>query len=189
MNSIAEWVAPIATMIAAMMTAANLGARVTGWGFIVFAFGSIAWTIVGMASGQTNLIATNAFLTLVNVVGIWRWLGREARYADEAVAVAEVSKTVAAPTLTPMNDLIGRPVKDKSGNTIATVVDAMVSCDDGRIGGLLARCGGGVGGVGERIVLLEKNIFELHADDITTSLTTNELSGLPEAREAAETAL
>jgi hypothetical protein len=71
----AGWIAPIATMIAAIMTAANLGARITGWGFVVFAIGSIAWTAVGLSSGQTNLVATNAFLTLVNLVGIWRWLG------------------------------------------------------------------------------------------------------------------
>lgn len=32
-----------ATMIAAMMTAANAGARVRGWGFVVFA--TIAWSL------------------------------------------------------------------------------------------------------------------------------------------------
>src|SRR6188768_57692 len=70
MNDIASWVAPAATMIAAIMTAANLGARVTGWGFVVFSVGSVAWTLVGLGSGQTNLVATNIFLTLVNLVGI-----------------------------------------------------------------------------------------------------------------------
>ena len=33
METIASWVAPIATTIAALMTASNLGSRVTGWGF------------------------------------------------------------------------------------------------------------------------------------------------------------
>jgi hypothetical protein len=33
LTAMAGWVAPAATMIAAMMTAANLGARVIGWGF------------------------------------------------------------------------------------------------------------------------------------------------------------
>jgi len=36
MESIATWVAPIATTIAALMTASNLGSRITGYGFIVF---------------------------------------------------------------------------------------------------------------------------------------------------------
>ena len=42
MESIATWVAPIATTIAALMTASNLGSRITGYGFIVFTIGSLA---------------------------------------------------------------------------------------------------------------------------------------------------
>src|SRR6202007_1871385 len=76
----AGWLAPAATMIAAMMTAANLGARVTGWGFVVFTVGSIGWCAIALSTGQQNLLWTNGFLTLVNGVGIWRWLGRKARY-------------------------------------------------------------------------------------------------------------
>jgi hypothetical protein len=40
MNDIAAWIAPAATVIAAVMTAANLGARITDWGFVVFTVGS-----------------------------------------------------------------------------------------------------------------------------------------------------
>jgi Na+/phosphate symporter len=72
LEDIAGWVAPAATMIAAVMTAANLGARVTGWGFVVFVIGSISWSIVGISSGQSNLLWTNGFLTLVNAMGVWR---------------------------------------------------------------------------------------------------------------------
>ena len=50
MEEAAGWIAPAATMIAAMMTASNLGARVTGWGFAVFLLGSICWAIVALAS-------------------------------------------------------------------------------------------------------------------------------------------
>lgn len=81
------------------MTAANLGARLTGWGFVVFTFGSIAWTIVGLTSGQTNLIASNGFLTLVNVVGIWRWLGRQRKYEDGGRSAREASRRSSEPTL------------------------------------------------------------------------------------------
>lgn len=81
-EAVAAWVAPVATMIAAVMTAANLGARVTGWGFVVFVIGSVSWSIVGISSGQSNLLWTNAFLTFVNVIGVWRWLGRQAKYED-----------------------------------------------------------------------------------------------------------
>jgi len=65
LDDTAGLIAPSATMIAAMMTAANLGARVTGWGFAVFTIGSICWSFVGFLSGQMNLLATNGFLTLV----------------------------------------------------------------------------------------------------------------------------
>ena len=46
-RSIAGWVAPVATTIAALMTASNLGSRITGYGFIVFTIGSIAWLYAG----------------------------------------------------------------------------------------------------------------------------------------------
>lgn len=80
MNEIAGWIAPVATMLVAMMTAANLGARITGTGFAIFTLGSVYWWIMGLTSGQTNLLATNCFLTVVNLFGVWRWLGRQRAY-------------------------------------------------------------------------------------------------------------
>ena len=181
MNDVAGWVAPAATMIAAMMTAANLGVRVTGWGFVVFTVGSIAWTIVGIATGQTNLIAANSFLTVVNVVGIWRWLGREAKYQDKTVAVAERSRAApAAPSLAPAASLVGAPVRGADGAAVATVVDTMIGCDDGRVHALLVRHGGGVTGVGERIVLLRDDGFTLSGDGVTTSFDEARLEALAE---------
>lgn len=84
METIANWVAPIATTAAAVMVAANLGSRFTGWGFIVFTIGSIAWIVIGAATGQPSLMWQNVFLCLVNVIGIWRWLGLRARYEKGA---------------------------------------------------------------------------------------------------------
>ena len=97
-------------MIAAMMTAANLGARVTGWGFVVFTAGSIAWSIVGISSGQTNLVATNGFLTLVNLVGVWRWLGRQRAYEDGGKSATQASRRSAYPTLFTATGVAGLPV-------------------------------------------------------------------------------
>ena len=176
----AGWIAPAATMIAAMMTAANLGARVTGWGFVVFTFGSVAWTIVGVSSGQTNLIAANSFLTIVNLVGIWRWLGREAKYQDSAVTVADHSEIAVRPTLTPAGQLIGQPVRDARGSDVAHVVDVMIGCDDGRVHALLVRHGGGIGGVGERVVLLDGDRFALASSGITTTLDAERFAREPE---------
>ncbi len=80
METAANWIAPLATTIAAIMVAANLGSRFTGWGFVVFTIGSIGWIAIGVLTDQPNLLWQNAFLTLVNAVGIWRWLGLRARY-------------------------------------------------------------------------------------------------------------
>lgn len=86
-ESIANWLAPIATTIAAIMVAANAGTRITGYGFVVFCIGSIAWTAVGYFNDQPNLIWQNLILLLINVIGIWRWLGLRARY-EKGAAVA-----------------------------------------------------------------------------------------------------
>ena len=91
MEAAANWVAPIATTIAAIMVAANLGSRLTGYGFIVFSVGSIGWMAVGWFNDQMNLVWQNAVLLGVNLIGIWRWLGLRARYEKGAQVAAEQS--------------------------------------------------------------------------------------------------
>ncbi|HEX8366917.1 MAG TPA: PRC-barrel domain-containing protein [Allosphingosinicella sp.] len=141
MGEIAGWIAPIATMIAACVTAANLGARVTGWGFVVFTFGSIAWTTYGYATDQPNLLWQNLALTAVNLFGIWRWLIRRARYDDWARAAAEKSERRSTPTLFPVSSLANGAVAGADGATLGTIVDAMASCEDGRITYLVVSAG------------------------------------------------
>ncbi|CAM4265000.1 PRC-barrel [Novosphingobium lubricantis] len=101
MEDIAGWIASIATMIAAMMTAANLGAKVTGSGFLVFTIGSICWSLVGLSTGQTNLLATNGFLTVVNMVGAWRWLGEQRRYEEGGKSADRASRRCRAMSFSP----------------------------------------------------------------------------------------
>ena len=72
MENSLSWIATAATIVAASITASNLGTRITGYGFIVFTFGSIAWFGFGLMSGQPALVWTNAVLTLLNLFGIWR---------------------------------------------------------------------------------------------------------------------
>ncbi len=91
MEQVANWVAPIATTLAAVLVAANLGARLTGLGFVVFAIGSIAWMVVGLATGQGNLLWQNAFLLAINALGVWRWWGLRARYDKGAAAATRAT--------------------------------------------------------------------------------------------------
>ena len=87
-----SWVATIATIIAASMTAANLGSRITGYGFAVFLVGSLCWLATGILTDQPALVWTNVVLTILNIFGMWRWLGRQAQVEEGARAAAEASE-------------------------------------------------------------------------------------------------
>lgn len=150
-------------MVAAMMTAANLGARVTGWGFVIFTLGSICWSIVGLVSGQANLVATNICLTFVNLVGIWRWLGRQRSYEDGAKSASARSRQADTPTLFSATGLAGLPVSDISGEDVGHAVEAMIECRSGRINYVVI-ASGGFGGIDEELRSVPVTEIDCHAD-------------------------
>ena len=133
LETIAEWIAPAATMIAAIMTAANLGARVTGWGFVVFAVGSVCWSLVGLHSGQTNLLTANGFLTLINLVGIWRWLGRQRAYEEGGKSATAASRRASTPNLFTATGIAGMTVEDAAGTAWGKAVEALIECRTGEV--------------------------------------------------------
>ena len=178
MEQIAGWIALVATCVAALMTASNLGARVTGWGFVVFTVGSISWSILGVATGQRQLLLSNIFLTAVNLLGIYRWLGREAKHADGSRRAMKRSERTPGPALVSACAMLNAPVNDPDGDKVATVVDAMLSREGGEVVYLVASRGG-LGGVGERLVPLDPAALELGADGVTTRLSAAELDRLP----------
>lgn len=166
LEEIAGWIAPAATMIAAMMTAANMGARITGWGFVVFVVGSLAWSLVGLSSGQTNLLATNAFLTLVNLVGVWRWLGRQRAYEDGGKSAERASCRSAHPTLFTATGVAGMPVVARNGEPVGKAVEALIGCRDGRVGYVVVSAGG-VGGVAETLRAVGREELDFASDRLT----------------------
>lgn len=182
MEDFAGMIAPAATMIAAMMTAANFGTRTTGWGFVVFTIGSIGWVMVAVATGQANLLWSNAFLTLVNLVGIWRWLGHRARVDD--AAETETAARRADPdhaNIFAVTGLAGRAVTGHDGDRIATAVEAMADCRTGGIDHLIVSVGG-VGGVGETLHRLSWNQVRMAGDTLSTALDRAGVRALAEAR-------
>ncbi|KQM98919.1 photosystem reaction center subunit H [Sphingomonas sp. Leaf25] len=181
MSEIAGWIAPAATMIAAMMTAANLGARVTGWGFVVFTVGSVAWTIVGLSSGQTNLVLSNGFLTVVNLVGIWRWLGRQATYDRGSTAAAADSAHAPVPSLYAAGGVVGATLTGPDGERVGTIVDAMLGCGDNAIAYVVVSTGG-VGGVGETLHALGPEELVFGADGVRTDLSVGAIRAEPTVR-------
>lgn len=179
MEEVAGWVAPIATIIAAMMTAASLGPRITGWGFAIFAVGSVCWTVVGLAGGQPNLIVANLFLTVVNLVGIWRWLGREARLEDGARAARRESSRAGTPDLFDIGSVEGRPIVNGRGQKVAEAVGAMAEAGSGRVAYVVIRRGG-LAGVGDSFHALGWDMLRPAGNGFRVAISEREMAELPE---------
>lgn len=164
-------------MIAAMMTAANLGARTTGWGFVVFTVGSIGWTVVGLTSGQTNLVATNGFLTLVNLVGVWRWLGRQKAYEDGGKSAESASRRSSAPTLFTATGLAGMPVDDWEGRNLGHAVEGLVECKSGAISYVVVSSGSKAS-LGEQLRPVPSDGIQYGCDRLRLSISDAEFQAI-----------
>lgn len=167
--------APAATMLAAVMTASNLGARVTGWGFVVFSIGSTAWCLVAVTSDQANLLWTNTFLILVNLIGVWRWLGRRARFNKGAEAAAEASWHDPLPTITALSKIVGAPVLGPDDEQVGKVVDVMLACDRQCVFYFVIT-DGALGGVGESLYGIGAQEAAIEECALKVRITTSELA-------------
>jgi hypothetical protein len=65
--------AAVTTVLAASLVAANLNARITVAGFMIFIIASIAWMIDGWPETKASLVIQNVILLVINVIGVWRW--------------------------------------------------------------------------------------------------------------------
>ena len=144
-----SWVASVATLVAALMTASNLGSRVTGYGFAVFTAGALCWIAVGALTHQPALTWTNVVLIVVDIFGVWRWLGRQARVEEGGRAASEASERTPGEALFPVSLLARAPVQCE-GKEVGHCIDAMAGCRSGRLDYLVVS-EGGVAGVGEQL--------------------------------------
>lgn len=69
----AKWIGAVAGVAGAALVALNLG--VVGYGFVLFLISSLLWTGVGLVQREPSLVVLQAAFTVINVVGIWRWMG------------------------------------------------------------------------------------------------------------------
>jgi hypothetical protein len=145
---------------------------------VVFTIGSVGWCTVAIATGQQNLLLTNIFLTLVNVVGIWRWLGRQARYEDGSRKAAARSQASRVPTLFPVGSLAGSPLFGRDGDTIGTIVESMMRCSDLELAYVVVS-EGGVAGVGETLYALDPGEVRLTDDKVYCMLDSEALRARP----------
>lgn len=178
METIASWVAPVATTIAALMTASNLGSRVTGWGFAVFLIGSIAWGTLGVVTDQPNLVWQNVILSLLNLFGIWRWLGRQQQIEKGADKAAEASARAPSETLFPASRLTGGTLVAHDGATLGSAVDAMVGCTSGRVSYLVV-AEGGLAGVGETLRRVDWSQLRATHDGFAAAFDEARFKALP----------
>ena len=178
METIASWVAPVATTIAALMTASNLGSRVTGWGFAVFLVGSVAWATLGAATGQPNLVWQNVILCALNIFGIWRWLGRQQQIETGAGKAAAASERTPGETLFPASRLSSAELRGSEGASLGTAVDAMVGRSSGRIAYLVI-AEGGVAGVGETLRRVDWHDVEADGEGLAAHLDRHAFASLP----------
>lgn len=172
------WSASAATLAAATMTAANLGPRITGTGFAIFAFGSLAWCLVAWRTGQDSLLLTNAVLLLINITGIWRWLGREVMLERGRRRAVLHSLKAPVPSLFSATGAGGAQVRARSGEDLGRIVDLMIRCDDhGLSYVVLSR--GGIGGVGEELVAIPANRLTFSSNEVQARISGPELDRLP----------
>lgn len=153
MVEVIQWIATAATITAATVTAANLGSRITGYGFGIFLVGSLAWLATGIMTGQSALTWTNAVLTVLNVFGMWRWLGRQAKVEQGASSAAADSAKSAGETLFPVS-LLTRARLSLNGVDSGQCIDAMAGTQSGRLR-YIVFSSGGVAGVGETLRRLD----------------------------------
>ena len=172
MADILPWIATAATVTAAFMTASNLGARITGYGFAFFLLGSICWLAVGLASNQPALLWTNAVLALLNIFGIWRWLGRQAKVEEGTKAASEESQAFPGETLFPVSMLTHAAVIGRNGQ-LGTCVDAMAGSESGRVA-YVGISEGGVAGVGETLRRMPWKDIQLNGDTFLITISKPE---------------
>ena len=95
MNGPLEWIGAIGAIIAAAMIAADLGRRVSGWGFVLFSAVSVVWVVSGLTAKDGMPIAVqNGILLLINFYGVWQFLlsPKKKREIERAEELADEAK-------------------------------------------------------------------------------------------------
>lgn len=173
-----SWIATVATVIAASMTAANLGSRVTGYGFVIFTLGAFCWIAVGGLTHQPALFWTNVILSILDLFGIWRWLRRQSSMEEGARIAAEASEQTPGETQFPVSLLSRAPVIAQ-GHELGRCIEAMAGCSSGRLGYIVVSQGG-VAGVGEKLRRLPWSKATVEGQAVIVALDQSEFQKLEE---------
>jgi hypothetical protein len=173
-----SWIATIATILGASMTASNLGAKVTGYGFVSFTLGALCWIAFGATTHQPALLWTNVVLLALDIFGMWRWLGRQSRVEEGAKTAADASETTPGESLFPVS-LLSRAAVDGAEGKAGECVDAMAGRRSGRLSYVVVSQGG-VAGVGERLRRLPWSKARMQGEKLCTALSLDDFDRLEE---------
>lgn len=171
-----SWIATIATIIAATITASNLGARITGYGFAVFTAGALCWIAVGALTHQPALMWTNVVLTVLDIFGIWRWLGRQAGVEEGGRSAAEASERTPGEALFPVSLLLRAQVVNGKAE-LGRCIDAMAGCSSGQLDYVVVS-EGGVAGVGETLRRLPWQAAHVEGEKLVAMIDSEAFDGL-----------
>lgn len=171
-----SWVATVSTIAAASLTAANLGSKITGYGFVVFTLGALCWIAVGVTSHQPALLWTNVVLTVLDVFGIWRWLGRQAKVEEGARTATEKSELSRGEALFRVSILSSAPVQSGTA-ALGRCIDAMAGSTSGRISYIVVSQGG-VAGVGETLRRVPWSEAKVDAETVLVAMNRSEFERL-----------
>jgi hypothetical protein len=173
-----SWGATAATILAALMTASNLGTRITGYGFCVFLVGSLSWLSAGVLTHQPALVWTNSVLTALNIFGIWRWLGRQVRVEKGGKAAAEASEATPGEALFPVS-LMCRARVECAGTDVGYAMDGLACSRSGRLVYVVVSAGG-LAGVGETLRRLSWADIEVEGEVVKSRLNADQFFRLEE---------
>jgi hypothetical protein len=70
----AKWIGTGAGIFGAILIALDIG--VVEYGFSLFLVSSLLWCAVGLAQREPSLAVLQAVFTVINILGLWRWVGR-----------------------------------------------------------------------------------------------------------------
>ena len=90
-----QWFATLTSIGAALTVSLNLGARITGYAFVVFTLSSLSWIAIGLIQGEPPLTVQNVVLTVINAIGIYRWLFVKAEEEAEVEDIEEMASRAA----------------------------------------------------------------------------------------------
>ena len=81
-------------------------------------------------------------MTLLNLFGVYRWLGRQAKLETGAEKAAEASAAEPGENLFPASSLTASRLLGRGGEELGNTVDAMLSCKGGQLRYLVVAQGG-----------------------------------------------